>query len=101
LRNAYLAVAFVVLPYAVLQLVPPGRAPIAWVALGVGYYALHGFARHQSYRRMGHGTITLAAALLVLPGAAGRIATTDRVVALLALGAVLVAVALVMRRRRA
>jgi hypothetical protein len=99
MRNAYLATAFVVFPYALHHLVARQLVPLAWVGLSVVYYVVTGLTRNPKYRWMAHGTLGLTALYLTL-GAGGRLEPAYRVASFLALGTVLLAVALLPAREK-
>lgn len=99
MRNAYLLSAFLVLPYALQHLVPPGWVGLAWIGLAVGYYALNRIVRNQKYRWMGHATLGLTALFLILAGP-GRLEPAYRVASFLVLGTVLLVVSLRLKPAR-
>lgn len=96
MRNAYLVSAFLVLPYALHHLVPGRVVALAWVALAVAYYAVTWRSGNREYRWMGHGTLAFAGIFLVFAGP-GRLEPFYRVASFLALGAVLLVVALALK----
>lgn len=99
MRNAYLVGAFIVFPYALQHLVAARFVALAWVGLAVVYYAMTAWLRNPKYRWMGHGTLILVALQLVF-ARAGSIDPGYRVASFLALGTVLLVVALTFGRGR-
>jgi hypothetical protein len=97
MRNAYLAGAFIVFPYALHHLVPARWVALTWVALAVAYYGLNQTMRNQKYRWMGHATLALTAVFLLVIS----IEPAWRIASFLALGAVLLGVALTIRNSKA
>jgi hypothetical protein len=99
MRNAYLLSAFLVFPYALHHLAPLRGVALSWIGLAVVYYVLSLVFQNQKYRWMGHATLFLTAAYLVV-GGAGQLEPVYRVVSFLALGTVLMIVSLVFKRLR-
>ena len=99
MRNAYLASAFVVFPYALYHLVPARFAAIAWVGLAAVYYGFNLIGRNAKYRWMGHATLLLTLVYVVFVGVS-RFEPVYRVLSFLVLGAVLLVVSLSFTRAR-
>jgi len=99
MRNAYLASAFVVFPYALYHLLPLTYRALAWIALAGVYYLLTVVFRNQKYRWMGHGTLVIATVYVVALGVS-RFSPVYRVLSFLALGATLLTVSLLFARSR-
>lgn len=99
MRNAYLASAFLVFPYALYHLVPSTYVALAWIALAGAYYAFSLTFRNQKYRWMAHGTLVLATVYVVGLGVS-RFSPVYRVLSFLALGVALLTVSLLFARSR-
>lgn len=99
MRNAYLAGAFAIFPYALHHLVAPGYVALSWIGLAVLYYGLNLIVNNPKYRWMAHATLGLTTAYLAL-ASGSRIAPVHRIVSFLALGTVLLAVSLIFTRVR-
>jgi hypothetical protein len=99
MRNAYLASAFVIFPYASYHLVPVKYVTLVWIALAAAYYVLNFGIRNQKYRWMGHGTLVLTT-LYVIGVGVSRFEPVYRVLSFLALGAALLIVSLLFARAR-
>jgi hypothetical protein len=99
MRNAYLISGFVIFPYALNHLVPSAYVALAWVGLAVVYYGLSLIVSSPKYRWMGHATLLLTTAYLVLVGTR-QLDPFYRVVSFLALGTVLLLVSLTFSRLR-
>ncbi len=100
MRNAYLASAFVVFPYALYHLVPRGYVSLSWVAVAVAYYVMNLIVRNPKYRWMGHLTLLLTVLYVVVVGLT-QLAPTYRIVSFLVLGSVLLVVSLIFTQVRA
>ena len=99
MRNAYLASAFVVFPYALYHLVPRAFVSVAWVGIAVAYYLMNLIIRNPKYRWMGHLTLLLTVLYLIVVGVT-QLAPGYRIVSFLVLGTVLLAVSLVFTQVR-
>lgn len=97
MRNAYLALAFLVFPYALYHLVPEGYITLSWVGIAMFYYVMNVLIRNQKYRWMGHLTLVLTVFYVVFVGLR-QLEPTYRIVSLLVLGVVLIAVSLFFTR---
>ena len=100
MRNAYLACAFVMFPYALYHLVPRAFVSVAWVGVALGYYAMNLIVRNLKYRWMGHLTLLLTVLYVVIAGLT-QLAPSYRIVSFLVLGTVLLIVSLVFTKMRA
>ncbi len=100
MRNAYLASAFVVFPYALYHLVPRVYVSLSWVAVAVAYYLMNLIVRNPKYRWMGHLTLLLTVVYVVVIGLT-QLAPTYRIISFLVLGTVLLVVSLIFTRVRA
>jgi uncharacterized membrane protein len=100
MRNAYLASAFVVFPYALYHLVPAVYVSLAWVGVAVAYYLMNLIVRNPKYRWMGHLTLLLTVLYVIVIGLT-QLAPTYRVISFLVLGTVLLAVSLIFTQVRA
>ncbi len=100
MRNAYLASAFVVFPYALYHLVPRTYVSVAWVGIAVAYYGMNLIVRNPKYRWMGHLTLLLTVLYVIVIGIT-QLAPAYRIISFLVLGTVLVAVSVVFTQVRA
>jgi hypothetical protein len=99
MRNAYLASALVVFPYALYHLVPAAYVSLAWVGVALLYYGMNLVIRNPKYRWMGHATLLFTALYLVVVGI-NRLEPLYRNLSFLVLGTVLLAVSLIFTRLR-
>ena len=99
MRNAYLAVAFVVFPYALYHLVPPAWVGLAWVGAALLYYLVAAVLHNSKYRWMGHATLLLTAVYMAVAGLS-RLEPLLRTLSLVVLGVVLLVVSLIFTRLR-
>jgi hypothetical protein len=99
MRNAYLSAAFLIFPYSLYHLVPGAWVGLAWVGAALLYYLLSALLHNPKYRWMAHGTLVLTVLYLAFVGIS-RLEPFARNLSFLVLGAVLVAVSLVLSRVR-
>lgn len=99
MRNAYLASAFVVFPYALYHLVEGKLVALAWVGLALFYYLANLIVRSPKFRWMGHATLLLTALYLAIAGTS-RFSPAYRVLSFLVLGMVLLVVSVIFTRLR-
>jgi hypothetical protein len=100
MRNAYLACAFFIFPFALYHALPTGYVSISWVVLALFYYAMSILLKSRKYRWMAFLTF-----LMTL----GRVAFVDsmslepvyRVLSFLVLGTVLLLISLRYARKKA
>ena len=100
MRNAYLASAFVVFPYAFYHLVPRAYVSLSWVAVAVAYYLMNLIVRNPKYRWMGHLTLLLTVGYVLIAGLTS-LSSTTRIISFLVLGSVLLVVSLIFTQVRA
>jgi hypothetical protein len=100
MRNAYLACAFFIFPFALYHALPTGYVSISWVLAALFYYAMSILLKSRKYRWM---------AFLTLLMTLGRVAFVDsvslepayRVVSFLVLGTVLLLISLRYAKKKA
>lgn len=102
MRNAYLASAFVVIPYALYHVVPHAYVGVSWVGVALMYYVLNLIVRNPRYRWMGHLTLLGTVLYLLIIGIT-QLTAAYRILSFLLLGGVLLAISLLFTqlRRRA
>jgi len=105
MRNAYLASAFVIFPYALYHLMPRAYVSLSWVGVALAYYLMNLMVQNPKYRWMGHLTLLLTVGYVVVV-ASTEFGSTYRIVSFLVLGTVLLVVSLIFtqvreRRKRA
>ncbi len=99
MRNAYLASAFFVFPYALYHLVPHEYVGLAWVGIAMFYYAMNLIVSAQKYRWMGHLTLILTVMYVLIIGIF-QLEPTYRILSFLILGTVLLITSLIFTRLR-
>jgi len=99
MRNAYLACAFLVFPYALYHLAPRALVGVAWVGLALAYYLMNLIVRNVKYRWMGHLTLLLTVLYVAVIGLT-QLAPAYRIASFLVLGSVLLVVSLLFSKLR-
>lgn len=99
MRNAYLASAFVVIPYALYHVVPHAYVGVSWVGVALFYYAMNVIVRNPRYRWMGHLTLLGTVLYLLIIGIT-QLTAAYRILSFLLLGGVLLAISLLFTQLR-
>jgi len=94
MRNAYLATAFVVFPYALYHLVPRIWVAVSWVGLALFYYLMNLLTESRKYRWLGHNTLLLTVVYILVVGVA-KLEGAQRIMSFLLLGTVLLVVSVI------
>lgn len=98
MRNAYLASALFVIPYALYHSMPPGFVSLSWLAVALGYYLISRLLNLRKYRWMALLTIALTILHVFLVDLVG-INPTLRIVSFLVLGSALLVISMVYSKR--
>ncbi|MEX0326336.1 MAG: DUF2339 domain-containing protein [Puniceicoccaceae bacterium] len=93
MRNAYLAIAFVVFPYALYYLVPKVFVAVSWVGVALFYYGMNLYMRNRKYRWMGHMTLILTALYVLIIGTS-QLESHYRIITFFVLGTIMLVVSL-------
>ncbi len=100
MRNAYLTSAFIVLPYTFYHIVPQAWVALSWVGIALFYYVMNLLTGARKYRWMGHNTLLLSVAYILIMSI-GKLDGAQRIISFLVLGTVLLAVSLLFTLIRA
>jgi hypothetical protein len=93
MRNAYLAIAFVVFPYALYHIVPQGFVSLSWLIVALFYYLMARAINSSKYRWMALLTLMLTI-MHVLAVDITNLDVAYRVISFIVLGIVLLAISL-------
>ena len=99
MRNSYLIIALLIIPYALYNFIPGGLVAISWVALAFLYYTLSLLLKNKKYRWMAIITLLLTVVYVFILGITSE-DFTYKIISFLVLGVVLVAVSLIYARAR-
>ena len=100
MRNAYLIIALLIIPYALYNFIPGGFVSISWVVLAFLYYYLSLILKNKKYRWMAILTLLLTVVYVFILGITSE-DFTYKIVSFLVLGVVLVTVSLIYARLKA
>ncbi|MCI0691665.1 DUF2339 domain-containing protein [candidate division KSB1 bacterium] len=99
MRNAYLASAFVIIPYGLYHAVPKNYVSLSWLGAAVFYFIMSLILKNKKYRWMAILTIFLAVIYVFVVDMA-RLEAGYRILSFLALGVVLLVISLLYARSR-
>lgn len=99
MRNAYLATAFVIIPYALHHSLPTGYVSLSWVGVAIFYYVISLLLHNKKYRWMAIFTLLLTVLYVFIIGITG-LEPTYRIISFIVLGVVLLIISLVYTRIR-
>ncbi len=99
MRNAYLIIALLIIPYALYNFIPGGLVSISWVVLAFLYYILSLLLKNKKYRWMAILTLLLTVVYVFILGITSE-DFTYKIISFLVLGVVLVTVSLIYARSK-
>jgi uncharacterized membrane protein len=94
MRNAYLASALFVIPYALYHSVPAGFVSLSWLAVALGYYLISRLLKLRKYRWMALLTVALTIVYVFIVDLV-RIDPALRIVSFLVVGIALLVISMV------
>jgi len=100
MRNAYLACAFCIFPFALYHALPRGYVSVSWVAVALFYYAMSILVKSRKYRWMAFLTLLLTIGHVLLVDSV-TLEPAYRILSFLVLGAVLSWISLKYAKKRA
>jgi uncharacterized membrane protein len=100
MRNAYLACAFFIFPFALYHALPRGYVSISWVGVALFYYAMSILVKSRKYRWMAFLTLLLTIGHVLLVDSV-TLEPAYRILSFLVLGAVLFWISLKYAKKRA
>ncbi|MBN2365640.1 MAG: DUF2339 domain-containing protein [Calditrichaeota bacterium] len=89
MRNAYLGVAFISIPYALYHSVPPAYVAISWVAAALFYFGMSVFLDNKKYRWLALLTLILTIIYVLIIGII-QLEPAFRILSFILLGLVLI-----------
>lgn len=99
MRNAYLASALFIFPYALYHIVPNDFVGLSWMIVALVYYLLSHYFHNKKYRWMSILTLLLTVAYIVLFGTT-NLSPTYRILSFLFLGTALILVSISYSKRK-
>lgn len=89
MRNAYLITGFLIIPYALYQMIPAEFVSFAWIGVALTYYVFSMMLKNKKYRWMSLGTYLLTAVYVIINSIVSEI-TVPNLVSFVILGVALV-----------
>ncbi|MDP2039421.1 MAG: hypothetical protein Q8L04_18750, partial [Ignavibacteria bacterium] len=99
MRNAYLASALFIFPYALYHIVPNDFVGLSWMIVSLVYYLLSRYFQNKKYRWMSILTLLLTVVYMVLFGTT-NLSPTYRILSFLFLGTALILVSISYSKRK-
>ncbi|MEJ2050772.1 MAG: hypothetical protein P8Y60_13215 [Calditrichota bacterium] len=100
MRNAYLFMAFVAIPYALYHSLPGRYISLSWVAVAIFYYLLSLVLKNKKYRWMALFTLLLSILYIFVIGII-KLEPVYRIVSFIVLGIVLIIISIAYAKIRA
>jgi hypothetical protein len=100
MRNAYLFMAFVAIPYALYHSLPGKYISLSWVAVAIFYYLLSLVLKNKKYRWMALFTLLLSILYIFVIGII-KLEPVYRIVSFIVLGIVLIIISITYAKIRA
>jgi uncharacterized membrane protein len=100
MRNAYLACAFFIFPFALYHALPKGYVSISWVIVALFYYAMSILVKSRKYRWMAFLTLLLTFGHVLFVDSVS-LEPTYRIISFLVLGSVLFLISLKYAKKKA
>jgi hypothetical protein len=100
MRNAYLACAFFIFPFALYHALPQAYVSISWIVAALFYYAMSILVKSRKYRWMAFLTFLLTIGRVLLVDSVS-LEPTYRIISFLVLGTVLVLISLKYAKQKA
>lgn len=99
MRNSYLLIALLIIPYALYNVLPPGFVGLSWLAVAIVYYALSIILKNKKYRWMALLTLLLTVGYVFILGISSS-SSTYKIVSFLILGVVLILLSIIYSRNK-
>jgi uncharacterized membrane protein len=99
MRNAYLACAFFIFPFALYHALPAGYVSISWVVVALFYYAMSILVKSRKYRLMAFLTLLLTIGRVAIVDSVS-LEPTFRILSFLVLGTVMFLISMRYAKKR-
>ena len=100
MRNAYLFLAFIAIPYALYHSLPGRYISLSWVGVAIFYYLLSLVLKNKKYRWMALFTLLLSILYIFVIGII-KLEPVYRIVSFIVLGIVLIIISITYTKIRA
>jgi hypothetical protein len=99
MRNSYLLVALLIIPYALYNVLRAGFVGLSWLTVAIIYYVLSVILKNKKYRWMALLTLLLTIIYILILGFSSS-NTTFKILSFLILGIVLILLSIVYSRNK-
>ena len=99
MRNLYLLIALLIIPYALYNVMPSGYVGIAWVVLAVIYYLMSIMLKNKKYRWMSLLTLLLTVGYVFILGISSS-STIFKILSFIILGSVMIAISIIYSKNK-
>lgn len=99
MRNSYLLIALLIIPYALYNVLPSEFVGLSWLAVAMVYYALSIILKNKKYRWMTLLTLMLAVVYVFILGISSS-SSTYKILSFLILGVVLILLSIIYSRNK-
>ena len=99
MRNSYLFIALLIIPYALYNVLPSGFVGLSWLAVAIIYYALSVILKNKKYRWMALLTLLLTVFYVLILGISSS-SSALKIISFLILGIVLILLSIIYARNK-
>jgi hypothetical protein len=99
MRNSYLLIALLIIPYALYNVLPAGFVGLSWLAVAIIYYVLSTLLKNKKYRWMALLTFLLTVVYVFILGISSS-SSDYKIISFLILGIVLILLSIIYSRNK-
>jgi hypothetical protein len=99
MRNSYLFIALLIIPYALYNVLPSGFVGLSWLAVAIIYYSLSVILKNKKYRWMALLTLLLTIVYVLILGISSS-SSSYKIISFLILGIVLILLSIIYSRNK-
>ena len=99
MRNSYLLIALLIIPYALYNVLPAGIVGLSWLAVAIIYYAISILLKNKKYRWMALLTLLLTVLYILILGISSS-SHAYKIISFLILGVVLILLSIVYSKNK-
>ena len=99
MRNSYLLIALLIIPYALYNVLPAGIVGLSWLAVAIIYYVISILLKNKKYRWMALLTLLLTVLYILILGISSS-SPAYKIISFLILGIVLILLSIIYSRNK-
>jgi len=99
MRNSYLLIALLIIPYALYNVLPAGFVGLSWLAVAIIYYVISILLKNKKYRWMALLTLLLTVLYILILGISSS-SPAYKIISFLILGIVLILLSIIYSRNK-